>query len=53
LFKIESKIEISYIYEDERKKLELDEYTKRLAQAKKRINTVQAITISVHVTFFF
>lgn len=39
--------EISKIYEDERKKLDLDEYTKRLVVAKKRLHSVQATIISV------
>ena len=40
-------LEISKIYEDEKKKLELDEYTKRLIQTKKRLNSVHAIIMSV------
>jgi len=40
-------IEISKIYEDEKKKLDLDEYTKRLVVAKKRLSSVQATIISV------
>ena len=43
--------EISVIYEDEKKKLDLDEYTKKLVMSKKRLNTVQATVIAVQVIF--
>jgi hypothetical protein len=42
--------EISQIYEEDKKKIDLDEYTKRLIQSKKKINTIQATIISIQVT---
>ena len=43
--------EIIKIYDDEKKKLDLDDYTKRLVIAKKRLNTIQATIISVQVIY--
>lgn len=45
-------LEISIIYEEDKKKLDLDDYAKRLTQAKKRLNIVQATIISVQVSLF-
>ncbi|CAF0883437.1 unnamed protein product [Brachionus calyciflorus] len=39
--------QISVIYEDEKKKVDLDEYTKRLVQTKKKLNSVQATILAV------
>lgn len=41
--------EIGKIYDEEKKKLDLDEYTKKLVQTKKKLNTIQATIISVQV----
>ena len=42
--------EIGKIYDEEKKKLDLDEYTKKLVQTKKKLNTIQATIISVQVS---
>ena len=52
LFK-KTKKEIGKIYEDEKKKLDLDEYTKRLVIAKKKLNSIQAIIIAVQVNILY
>lgn len=48
-FSVSKKKEISKIYEDEKKKLELDEYTRRLTISKKKLHSVQATIMSVQV----
>ena len=42
--------EIGNVYEEDRKKLDLDESAKRLIAARKRLNTVQATIIAVQVS---